>query len=97
MVVLFQAFLPGSAVEGPPQQWGSVLEGVGDLDYGDGIKFVPAELVQRLDRENQEANASAMAFGQQRKRFPLRKPQLAVVGLGSCRVLGSFSFLTIFY
>ncbi|XP_009416403.2 uncharacterized protein LOC103997010 [Musa acuminata AAA Group] len=79
VVVLFQAFLPGSAVEGPPQQWGSVLEGVGDLDYGDGIKFVPTELVQRLDRENQEANASAMAFGEPLKRFPLRNPQLAVV------------------
>lgn len=96
VVGLFQAFLPGSAVEGPPQQWGSVLEGVGDLDYGDGIKFVPTELVQRLERENQEANASAMAFGEPLKRFPLRKPQLAVVGLGSCRVLGSFSFLTFF-
>ncbi|RRT68269.1 hypothetical protein B296_00013537, partial [Ensete ventricosum] len=83
VVVLFQAFLPGSTVEGPPREWGSVLEGVGDLDFGDGIKFVPAELVQRLERENREANASAMAFGGPLKRFPLRKPQLAVLKIVS--------------
>ncbi|XP_042460957.1 uncharacterized protein LOC122044982 [Zingiber officinale] len=84
VVLLYQAFLPSSPVadRSPGRLSASALvgtAGVGDLDFGDGIKFVPQMLFE-LEREKQEeANSSALASRRRVKRFQLRKPKLALV------------------
>lgn len=98
VVLLFQAFLPGSPVEdrSPERRSGSAIAGtagVGELDFGDGIKFVTRMLFE-LEREKQEeANSSALASPRRAKRFQLRKPKIALVSLDN---LSSFRGLLLF-
>lgn len=98
VVLLFQAFLPGSPVEdqSPERRSASALAGtagVGDLDFGDGIKFVPRMLFELQREKQEEANSSALAPPRRVKRFQLRKPKLALVGLDN---LSSFRGLLLF-
>ncbi|XP_065024191.1 uncharacterized protein LOC135649596 [Musa acuminata AAA Group] len=83
VVALFQAFLPGSTVEGPGGGSGASgreLGEIGDLDFGEGIRFVPVKLLERWEREDREANSSVSAFGERPlRRFGLRNPLLALV------------------
>ncbi|RWW65800.1 hypothetical protein BHE74_00026869 [Ensete ventricosum] len=83
VVALFQAFLPGSSVERPgggSGAGGGELGEIGELDLGEGIRFVPVKLLERWDREDREANSSISAFGQRPlRRFGLRNPLLALV------------------
>ncbi|CAL9755317.1 unnamed protein product [Musa acuminata subsp. burmannicoides] len=84
VIALFQAFLPGSAVERPGggrDAGGGGLAQIQGLDFGEGIRFVPTKLLERWERESREANSSASgAFGgRPPRRFGLRKPLLALV------------------
>ncbi|XXG89937.1 hypothetical protein AAC387_Pa12g1822 [Persea americana] len=89
VVILFQAFLPGSVVEKSsdslrglsglevPGDLGHLKE-MGLLDFGEGIRFVPSKLLEKFRREAIEANRSA-ASSRPGIRAALRKPQLALV------------------
>ncbi|WOL14684.1 hypothetical protein Cni_G23465 [Canna indica] len=86
LLLLFQVFLPGSAVEKPDEasslergSAGALLGDIDGLEFGYGIKFASGKLLQKLWKENQEAYHSAMAFGRPVRRFQLQKPRLAVV------------------
>lgn len=86
VIILFQAFLPGS-VPGKSLARSIVDEGHGpwrgdfpDLDFGEGIRFVPTKLLERIERERKEANSALMALGRPMKRAGIRKPRLALVG-----------------
>ncbi|URD99967.1 glycosyltransferase family protein 1 [Musa troglodytarum] len=87
VVALFQAFLPGSTVERPGGGrggggggGGGELGEIGDLDFGEGIRFVPVKLLERWETEDREANSSVSAFGERPlRRFGLRSPLLALV------------------
>ncbi|KAH0466517.1 hypothetical protein IEQ34_003755 [Dendrobium chrysotoxum] len=85
VVILFQAFLPGSVpdksfargnVEG---DHGPLPGNFWDLDFGEGIRFVPAKLLERIERERKEANSTLMALGRPMKRAGIRKPRLALI------------------
>nr|CAD1834106.1 unnamed protein product [Ananas comosus var. bracteatus] len=64
VVVLFQAFLPGS-----------VVERSGDA----GIRFVPSKLLERWEKDRREWNSSMAVLGRTVARVGLRKPRLAMV------------------
>ncbi|KAM0945810.1 putative glycosyl transferase, family 1 [Dioscorea sansibarensis] len=85
VVVLFQAFLPGSVVErsggGSGRDSGNgdlgLLKGIGGLDFGEGIRFVPAKLMARIEKEGRaESEALSQRPG---RRVGLRRPLLALV------------------
>lgn len=88
VVILFQAFLPGSVVEKSSDSMrGAGLEAFEDLghlkeivglDFGEGIRFMPSKLLEKFRREASEANRSA-ASSRPGIRAALRKPQLALV------------------
>uniref|UniRef100_A0A1D1Z063 D-inositol 3-phosphate glycosyltransferase n=1 Tax=Anthurium amnicola TaxID=1678845 RepID=A0A1D1Z063_9ARAE len=88
VVILFQAFLPASVVEKSGNVGGArrapvvrrelgVLRGIGELDFGEGIRFVPSKLLKRFEKESGEANSSSV--GRPRRRAGLLKPLLALV------------------
>ncbi|KAJ0971503.1 hypothetical protein J5N97_019462 [Dioscorea zingiberensis] len=85
VVVLFQAFLPGSVVErsgggsgGDPGKGDlGLLKGMGGLDFGEGIRFVPAKLMERIEKEGREGNGAVSE--KPVKRVGLRRPLLALV------------------
>ncbi|XP_008791488.1 uncharacterized protein LOC103708367 [Phoenix dactylifera] len=88
VVILFQAFLPGSVMEksgglglnmGSGEGDGGVLERIDELDFGEGIRFVPSKLLERFEKERKEANLSLMALGRPVKQVGLLKPRLAMV------------------
>ncbi|XP_072994468.1 uncharacterized protein [Typha latifolia] len=81
VVVLFQAFLPGSVVEKPGRalESGFLDGGLGELEFGEGIEFVPTKLLERWERERRERNSSLAALGREVKRMGIRKPRLAMV------------------
>ncbi|KAK1320263.1 Plastidial pyruvate kinase 2 [Acorus calamus] len=88
VVILFQAFLPGLimeksggsgiAVRSPNRDFWE-FEGLGDLDFGEGIRFEPTKLLERFRKEREEANSSALALGRPRQRLAVRRPELALV------------------
>ncbi|KAJ8616517.1 hypothetical protein MRB53_035889 [Persea americana] len=71
VVILFQAFLPGSVVD-------KSSDSLRGLDFGERIRFVPSKLLEKFRREAIEANRSA-ASSRPGIRAALRKPQLALV------------------
>jgi len=82
-LVLFQAFLPGSVVERPgsPGKDLDLLEGdfmylkeLGELDFGEDVRFEPTRVLYKLQKEARELNLSRRGI-----RFAYRKPQLALV------------------
>ncbi|KAG1367724.1 D-inositol 3-phosphate glycosyltransferase [Cocos nucifera] len=88
VVILFQAFLPGSVMEksaglgwnkGLGEGERGVLERIEGLDFGEGIRFVPSKLLERFEKERKEANLSLMALGRPVKQVGLLKPRLALV------------------
>lgn len=88
VVILFQAFLPGSVLEksdnfGVSRRLAAFRElgifgEIGELDFGEGIRFVPSKLLEKFDKENEEANSSSSAWPG--RRTALLKPLLALVG-----------------
>ncbi|CAA6671588.1 unnamed protein product [Spirodela intermedia] len=88
VVILFQAFLPGSVLEksgnfGVSRRLAAFRElgifgKIGELDFGEGIRFVPSKLLEKFDKENEEANSSSSS-GWPRRRTALLKPKLALV------------------
>ncbi|KAJ4952515.1 hypothetical protein NE237_029347 [Protea cynaroides] len=87
VLVLFQAFLPGSVMEKagvsfqetatPSEDW-MVLKGMGSLEFGEGIRFEPSKLLDKFQREARELNIS-LASSRPVVRSGFRKPQLALV------------------
>ncbi|KAK1269792.1 hypothetical protein QJS04_geneDACA006975 [Acorus gramineus] len=85
VVILFQAFLPGFITEksgvatraSPRDSWD--FGGLGDLDFGEGIRFEPTKLLERFRKEREEVNSSVAALGRPRKRLAIRGPELALV------------------
>ncbi|KAJ6841713.1 uncharacterized protein M6B38_304815 [Iris pallida] len=81
VIVLFQAFLPGSIAETPAGGGGNggglLLEEIADLEFGEGIRFFPAKLEQKWEMERRERNASSVR--RPGRRIGLRRPQIAVV------------------
>ncbi|KAF8413260.1 hypothetical protein HHK36_001236 [Tetracentron sinense] len=86
VVVLFQAFLPGSmeksgvSVEEKDIVSGDlvVLNEMGRLDFGEGIRFEPSKLLEKFRKEAKEVNSSS-ASSKPRVRSGVKKPQLALV------------------
>lgn len=82
VVILFQAFLPGSVVEKSGDVGGAgrgpTRRGELGLDFGEGIRFVPSKLLERFEKESGEANSSSL--GRPGRRAALLKPLLALVG-----------------
>ncbi|XP_020098703.1 uncharacterized protein LOC109717365 [Ananas comosus] len=89
VVVLFQAFLPGSVVErsgDAVERGGSIESGMGEvlgefkgLEFGEGIRFVPSKLLERWEKDRREWNSSMAVLGRTVARVGLRKPRLAMV------------------
>lgn len=81
VVILFQAFLPGSVVEKSggevEERDDGILKEIRKLDFGEGIRFVPTRLVERWERERREANATRL--GRAVRRLGVRKPRIALV------------------
>ena len=88
VVILFQAFLPGSVLEksgnfGVSRRLAAfkelgIFSEIGELDFGEGIKFLPSKLLEKFEREREEEIASASS-GLIRKRSALVNPLLAMV------------------
>ncbi|KAK8933667.1 hypothetical protein KSP39_PZI015785 [Platanthera zijinensis] len=85
VVILFQAFLPGSVPEKLPRRHSPdgdrliVKRSLQELEFGDGIQFVPTKLLEMFERERREADSFFMASGRPMRRAALRKPRLALV------------------
>lgn len=81
VVILFQAFLPGSVVEKSggevEERDDGILKEIRKLDFGEGIRFVPTRLVERWERERREANATRL--GRAVRRLGVRRPRIALV------------------
>lgn len=82
-LVLFQAFLPGSVVERPGSPGKDLdllerdfmyLKELGELDFGEDVRFEPTRVLDKLQKEARELNLSRRGI-----RFAYRKPQLALV------------------
>lgn len=74
VVVLFQAFLPGSVVERREFVEGdgeAILNKVRVLEFGDGIRFEPSGLMEKWAKERRVVNASSY--------FGLRKARICLV------------------
>ncbi|MQM10375.1 hypothetical protein Taro_043271 [Colocasia esculenta] len=82
VVILFQAFLPGSVVERSGDAGGDgrgpARRGELGLDFGEGIRFVPSKLLERFQKESVGTNSSSL--GRPGRRAALLKPLLALVG-----------------
>ena len=99
MVILFQAFLPGSVVEKSggkvEESDGGILREIKGLDFGEGIRFVPTRLMERWERERREANATSL--GRPVRRLGVRRPMIAMVSgsrIKDCFFGGVFAFLS---
>lgn len=92
VVILFQAFLPGSVVEKSggevEESDGAILNGIRGLDFGEGISFKPTRLMEKWERERREANATSL--GREVKRFGLKRPKIALVSDYWIKSLGFF-------
>ncbi|XP_020594500.1 uncharacterized protein LOC110034592 [Phalaenopsis equestris] len=85
VVIIFQTFLPGSVSDKSLAR--SIVDGshepllldFPDLEFGEGIRFVPAELLERIEKERKEANSALMALGRPLKRAGIIKPRLALI------------------
>ncbi|KAM7476476.1 hypothetical protein LguiB_023719 [Lonicera macranthoides] len=86
-VVIFQMFLPGSMMEKSENLLKdrevivsrdiNFLKEIGELDFGEDIKFEPSKLLAKFQQEAKEVN---MSFGSRRGvRFGYKKPRLALV------------------
>ncbi|KAJ8433649.1 hypothetical protein Cgig2_002320 [Carnegiea gigantea] len=85
-LVFFQAFLPGSVVDGPgsSKNYPDLLEGellylkeIGELEFGEYLMFEPSKLLAKFQNEATMVNSS---YGSRRGiRFAHRKPKLALV------------------
>ncbi|OVA16537.1 Glycosyl transferase [Macleaya cordata] len=90
VIILFQAFLPGSVMEksgdylveqtqtGLVSRDSFVLKEFDGLNFGEGIRFDPSKLLEKLERESKEVNLSS-ALSRPVFRSGIRKPQLALV------------------
>ncbi|KAG5565936.1 hypothetical protein RHGRI_001757 [Rhododendron griersonianum] len=85
-VVIFQMFLPGSVMEKSENSWkgrevdsgdSMVWKEFGGLDFGEGVKFEPLNLLGKFRKESREVNLSSV--GRSGVGFGYRKPQLALV------------------
>lgn len=99
VVILFQAFLPGSISEKLPNRRsfdvdrGVLKSSFRELEFGDGIRFVPAKLLERFEREKKEVDSFLVASGRPIRRAGLRKPRLALVSCVLIEVFFVLSFL----
>ena len=89
LLVVFQAFLPGSVEENP----GGLSEDLGlvegdfvylksvidEVDFGEDLMFGPNKLLDKFKKDAVELNQS-FVFGE-RTRFGYRKPKLAMVSV----------------
>ncbi|XP_023751980.2 uncharacterized protein LOC111900339 isoform X1 [Lactuca sativa] len=55
----------------------NLLKQIGDLDFGEDVKFMPTKLMMKFRRE--EMNNASFGGSRTLARFPNRKPQLALV------------------
>ncbi|XP_010261435.1 PREDICTED: uncharacterized protein LOC104600272 [Nelumbo nucifera] len=87
VIILFQAFLPGSVLEKsgdsveemePSSGNWMFLKDMDGLDFGEGIRFEPSKLLDKFQREAIEANSSSVS-SRPGVRSGVRKPQLALV------------------
>ncbi|XP_058204426.1 uncharacterized protein LOC131318565 isoform X2 [Rhododendron vialii] len=85
-VVIFQMFLPGLVMEKSENSWkgrevdsgdSMVWKEFGRLDFGEGVKFEPLNLLGKFRKESREVNLSSV--GRSGVGFGYRKPQLALV------------------
>lgn len=93
-VVIFQMFLPGSVMEKSENSWkgrevdsgdSMVWKEFGGLDFGEGVKFEPLNLLGKFRKESREVNLSSV--GRSGVGFGYRKPQLALVSSDSSNIL----------
>lgn len=81
VVILFQAFLPGSVLEKSRQEVeerdDGILKEIRGLEFGEGIRFVPTRLMETWEREKRGANATSL--GREVRRLGVRRPRIAVV------------------
>ncbi|KAJ6851890.1 uncharacterized protein M6B38_257805 [Iris pallida] len=78
VIILFQAFLPSSAVErSAAGDAEGFLAKIGGLDFGEGIRFLPSKLEERWEKERRERNSSSL--GRPVRRIGLRRPLIALV------------------
>ncbi|XP_077251260.1 glycosyl transferase family 1 protein [Tasmannia lanceolata] len=86
VVILFQAFLPGSVTDKSPNsdpQMGlfedmGFLKEIGELDFGEGIRFENSKVLDKFQREAKDANSS-VGLRRLGIRSAVRRPQLALV------------------
>ncbi|CAN6443902.1 unnamed protein product [Victoria cruziana] len=79
VVILFQAYLPTSVTEKSEEQRSiGGLRQLGDLSFGEGVRFVPGKVIRRLEREKKKMGMEA---GETRPRIrtPIRRPRIAIV------------------
>ncbi|KAG0483133.1 hypothetical protein HPP92_011217 [Vanilla planifolia] len=87
--ILFQAFLPVSVPEKSPtrgslkEYWRLATGSYGELEFGEGIRFLPTKLLEKFERERKEADSNFMAPGMTVMRAGIRKPRLALVVAGA--------------
>lgn len=89
VIILFQAFLPSSVVDKSGNSGQEVAEvlrtnrvlgEIGELDFGEGIKFIPYNLMSILERKRERYNSSLIAPAG--KRAAYINPKIALVGSG---------------
>ncbi|XP_078429041.1 glycosyl transferase family 1 protein [Wolffia australiana] len=86
VVILFQAFLPGFVLErsgnfGVSKRLAAfrelgIFSEIGELDFGEGIRFFPSKLLLKFEKENEEESAPS---GLVRRRSGLVNPLLALI------------------
>ncbi|KAF3792817.1 hypothetical protein EJ110_NYTH10775 [Nymphaea thermarum] len=81
VVILFQAYLPTSVTEKSGERRSIAgLRQLGDLSFGEEVKFVPGKVIQRLERDKKKMGLEG---GEMRPRIrtPIRRPRIAIVGV----------------
>lgn len=80
VVILFQVALDKSRGRSILDEGRGLLPGdFRGLDFGEGIRFVPVKLLERIERERKDADSASMVLGRVLKRAGLRKPRLALI------------------
>lgn len=99
VIILFQAFLPSSVVDKSGNSGQEVAEVTtasrvlgefGELDFGEGIKFIPYNLMSILERKR-ERHYNSSVIGPPGKRAAYIRPKIALVGFG----FANWSFLVL--
>ncbi|XP_031504760.1 uncharacterized protein LOC116267270 [Nymphaea colorata] len=79
VVILFQAYLPTSVTEKSGERRSIAgLRQLGDLSFGEEVKFVPGKVIRRLERDKKRMGLEG---GEMRPRIrtPIRRPRIAIV------------------